>query len=390
MEQHALRRLLVVVAIAGAAFAGWAAPAAAHHGLEEDQTIAETGVLLAADFPAGWKEDVGQNHIDAFLAAAKKVKTCKAYLAAQRLVKAAPTAPSSDYTSGTAIASNTSSVLPSLSDADQVYTAYKNVATAKCLRQVLPTTAKSDLAQDGNVSSITTTRIQPVTPIITGAEQAAGYHLRLNAKIGGKTKTVYVDSWLAQNGRAIETLDFESIGESFDSTIASNAANAATARLAEAMAGAPEVGESASLAKFLPTIHGYTYVQPLAAVSSELAGLVTNSEGDLTGASTHGVASPTGEQFAVLQLLEFAPEVASLPGFRAGQLEYDANGLAEDSEAGVATQLQIAGQPAWLVTSAEGNVRLFWCGNVEAGLFSDESSDAQAEVFATEFVKACT
>jgi hypothetical protein len=389
MKQQQTIRAMVVGAISTVALAGLAAPAAASHGLSEDQAIAESGVVVAADFPTAWDEDIGQNHVEAFIKAAKKVKPCKSYLAAQKLVHASPIAPSSDYRSGTAVASNTVAMLASQTAADAVVDAYKNVSTAKCLAQVLPTVAKADIAQDGKVSSVKTVRVQPVTPTVAGAESTAGYRLLVDAKLGSKTQRLYVDSWMVRVGRSINTFDFERTGSTFDSAVASSSANASTARVAAGVASVLAAGESASLAEFLPTVDGYTYEQPTEEANQGVVELVTAAQDVLSGASRHSVISPDGQAIGVLTLLEYRPEVASLPGFRAGSLEADAQGIAE-AAGGTPSQLQIGGEPAWVVSAPDGSVTLFDCGNVEVWFGSPSQVDqAATATFAAAFLATC-
>jgi hypothetical protein len=279
-------------------------------------------------------------------------------------------------------------MLPSQTDADRVVAAYKDVSTAKCLAQVLPSIVKADLAQDGRVSSIKTTRVQPVKPVVGGAQSTYGYRLLLDAKIGGKAQRVYVDNWQVRVGRAVETLDFQQIGETFDTTIETGAADGATGRLATAVAGAPAAGESDTLAQFLPTVRGYTYEQAPDEVAQDLKEFVDANPDILSGASAHSVVDSQGATIAALTLLELRPEMASLPGFRAGSLEADAQDLAGD--AGVAEPTQIRGQPAWLVTTGDGTLRLFTCKNVEVWVASStEMSGTDADTFAAKFVDAC-
>ena len=169
---------------------------------------------------------------------------------------------------------------------------------------------------------MTTKLVQRLTPKVQGADDAAGFRILMNALVNGKTTKVYVENWLVQVGRSLASFDFESTGTVFDAQIATNAANVAVARLAEATGGAPVGGETAYLAKFLPTVAGFAYEQPPDSIQKATDRQITDAEfgSQINGLSDHAVAGPDGTIIAGLSLFEYKPEVASLPDFSSATL----------------------------------------------------------------------
>ncbi len=353
-----------------------AGSAGATHGEAQDEGIAEVGMVQVGDFPSGWSEDVGQNHLAVFVKSSTKVKECRGYRTARTVALTSPNAESSDYTnsaSTASIASNDVTVVPSISLAEYSIELYDAPTTGKCLGKVLPRVVKTDLAKSEKVGAVTTKLVQPLTPKVQGADDAAGFRILMNALVNGKTTKVYVENWLVQVGRSLASFDFESTGTVFDATVATNAANVAVARLAQATGGAPVGGETAYLAKFLPTVAGFAYEQPPDSIQKANERQITDAEfaSQINGLSDHAVAGPDGTIIAGLSLYEYKPEVASLPGFSSatdGVAAQDAESWSNpaDGGTGVVQSTDVEGRPVLVVPMAAGYAaRIFVCGRVE-------------------------
>ena len=391
-------RRALVLAAAGVLVVLGVAPVSASHGQAEDEALAQAGLLQAGDFPSSWREDIGQSHLAAFVKAARRTKACKSYLAERTVAIKSPNAASSDFAEAVALASNDVAVVASLTGAEDAFAAYKDPATGKCLGEVLPKIVKADLAKRGDVGAVTTKLVQPITPVVSGAMAAAGYRLLMNAEIGGKTRQVYVENWLVQVGRALSSYDFEQRGELLDTTVATNAANAATGRLGQGIASALVAGETPALARFLPRIPGYTYEQPSEEITQSDAAAVAQNAEWLIGETDHIVSDSQGA-LAYLTLFEYRPELVSLPGWRDEQLVIDADGLANNPEAfgvggaGDSVLKNFGGQPGLDVPLKDGSsIRTFFCGDIEVWITSDANvSEPKVDAFVTKFAKAaCT
>ena len=218
-------------------FAGHAASGATRG--KGDVQIARAAAFVAADFPAGFRQEAATASSNADnIKAAKGIAGCAPYVAVQKLTAALPQARSADFTDDSRTISNEVDVFRSNHAAGDALSLYAKSSTVGCLEQLLEkrlrvaadpadhlddvvvTLQRQDIAGLGDDSVVYEGNVE-----LTASDQST-------AKIGVGVAAVQV-------GRAVDAVTYRTTGEDL-TEILTPAIDASAARLRTAL-GLPAV-----------------------------------------------------------------------------------------------------------------------------------------------------
>jgi hypothetical protein len=213
------RAVLVVVALlaaaaldalpAGAGTTSTTAPSAA-----DARQIARAGVLVASDFPAGWKQGKRAPTSDAELdAAAGDIPDCKPFLAFSAANKRNPRAKSPSFGLGDAEVTNVVSVHPSVARATAAMQKFGDARLPSCLDRLFAKVYRQQLADQPKVAKrvrSVSTNIQPVEGVRIGDEVVV-YQGTLDIDLkGGARQTLGVGLLAVRVGEALSGYSYTS------------------------------------------------------------------------------------------------------------------------------------------------------------------------------------
>jgi hypothetical protein len=172
-----------------------------------DEQVAHAGVLVASDFPAGWKESPQAKSSDkARDAAAAKVVSCRPYLAFSKANRKNPRAKSPNFDMGHSNVTNTVSVYASTAKAEAAMATFSDPRMSDCLQKLFDTAYAQQLKRDPKtakqVTSVSTV-IAPIPDVRVG-DQALAYQGTVDIGLKDRaTERVGLGFAAARVGRAI-------------------------------------------------------------------------------------------------------------------------------------------------------------------------------------------
>jgi hypothetical protein len=142
---------LMTVVVAGAATAAGAASRA------DDEQIAEAGVLVSTDFPAGWTSTPRDSSNDERVEeVAGKIPSCKRYLKLRATGRKQPRAESDSFELGDSDLQNTVAVFPSTSSANAAMKVVRHASIPKCMSELYTTLLETEIASDPETRDVIT------------------------------------------------------------------------------------------------------------------------------------------------------------------------------------------------------------------------------------------
>ncbi len=199
----AVARALVVGVVLAGTVAGLATPGAAASSAKE---IAQAGVLVQSDFPAGWTSSArGQTSDAAQLAAGAKIASCKPFVAFSTANKKNPRAKSPTFDHEQSDVTNTVSVYPSTAKAQAAIHQFGEGDLPTCLEKLFSSVYEQQLAKQPAVRkqlvSVNTT-ISPVADVHVG-DEAVAYQGTIDVNLKTGTQTVGIGVVTARVGDAL-------------------------------------------------------------------------------------------------------------------------------------------------------------------------------------------
>ena len=201
------RRPVFVLPIAMLLVALAAPGAAAATAATTDKALASTGVLVQTDFPAGWTESARTKTSGAALdAAARKVPSCKAFLAFSRAQRKHPRTQSPNFDQSHSNVTNSVSVYPSDAKAEATVADFSAERMPDCLQKLFNAAYAKELRKDpetaAQVDEVSTTIGE--LPDISIGDQAVVYQGTVDIYMkDGSTQIVALGFAATRVGRAV-------------------------------------------------------------------------------------------------------------------------------------------------------------------------------------------
>jgi hypothetical protein len=124
-----------------------------------DKQLAEEGLLVQSDFPAGFESSPSTDTpTSEYVKASKGLSGCSSYLALRKTIDAQPRADSDEFTGDSSQVSNSVSVFKSSKRAESALSSFGKKSVPKCLEKLLPRLLLRQYAKDpstkGKIASV--------------------------------------------------------------------------------------------------------------------------------------------------------------------------------------------------------------------------------------------
>jgi hypothetical protein len=229
-----LRVAVGVVVLAALTVATAAAPAGAAS-RAADLQVAQAGVFVLGDLPAGFQSAASTSHSHADnLRAAKGVSGCAPYVALQKVVMTTPQASSADFDDSSRRVSNEVDVFRSDRAAGDVLALYAKSSIVGCLKKLFEKQLLQDPSLEGKIRDATVTvERQDIAGL--GDDSVVYEGKVVLTGTDGSTAQLGVGNAAVQVGRAVSVVSYSTEGGDL-TEILTPAIDASVARLRAALA----------------------------------------------------------------------------------------------------------------------------------------------------------
>jgi hypothetical protein len=198
---------VMTAVVVGTAAAGGAATRA------DDEQIAEAGVLVATDFPAGWTSSPSDSSRDEEVEeVAAGIPSCKRYLSLRATGKKQARAESDSFELGDSDLENTVAVFTSTASANAAMKLVRHASIPKCMSELYTTLLETEIAQDPETRDVITGVSVDIDPATIGPVGDAAHlydgTLSLSANDGSEV-TFGIGLVAVRAGRAISLFSYQ-------------------------------------------------------------------------------------------------------------------------------------------------------------------------------------
>jgi len=201
--------LVVVTSVASAANA-------ANTASTSDTDAAKAGVVVAADFPAGFTGKASSSASTAQLAKlAQGISSCKGYAALQKVIDAQPRAKSRDFSDGSRDVSNEVDVFATDAKASAALARYGDASVPTCLEQLLGKVLTQQYAKDQSTKGKIRSVVVTLSPQDVSGLGDSSVVYEGSARITGKDGSVVqvgLGNAAVQVGRAVSDYTYTTSG----------------------------------------------------------------------------------------------------------------------------------------------------------------------------------